>query len=236
MARSGAARVQTTEPAKLVTDEGAALSAVDQVIEAVKFGIRAGRYVPGQRLVEPDMIREFGVSRGSVREALRCLEADGLVQIELYRGASIRRMSRKEFIEITQIRVLLEGLGASLAAQWMDDAERKRFADLEAAWDRGTSGWTFAEYNEKFHHAVVEASRNEQLPVFLAQADLLVFRLQFHRILRTTAAEKRSRQEHRRVAKAILKGDAKGAERAMRDHVHKSGLEILSAPEEFFSA
>lgn len=212
------------------------LSAVDQVIEAIKSGIRYGRYVPGQRLVEPDMIREFRVSRGSVREALRCLEADGFVQIEFYRGARIRKMSRKEFIDTNQVRSFLEGLAASLATECMDETERNALIELEANWDRGASGWTYAEYNEKFHALILEASRNEQLPLFLEQAHLPIFRLQFHRILRAPAAVRRSRAEHRRVVKAILKGDAKAAGRAMRDHVNKSGQDILAAPEEFFSA
>lgn len=212
------------------------ISAVDHVIESLKSGIRLGRYVPGQRLSEPDMISEFHVSRGSVREALRCLEADGLVEIEFYRGARIRKMSRSEFIEANQIRGLLEGFAASLAAQRMERAERKKLLELEQNWDRGNKGWTYAEYNEKFHAFILEASRHKQLPIYLEQARFLIFTLQFHRILRTPAATRRSRLEHRRVVKAILKGDAKGAERAMRQHINSSGASILAAPEEFFSA
>ena len=63
-------------------------SAVDEVILAVKDAIREARYAPGQRLVEPELVREFGVSRGSVREALRRLAAEGLVEWERFRGAS----------------------------------------------------------------------------------------------------------------------------------------------------
>jgi DNA-binding GntR family transcriptional regulator len=212
------------------------VSAVDHVTESLKTGIRQGRYVPGQRLIEPDMMREFGVSRGSVREALRCLEADGLVEIEIYRGARIRKMSRHEFIEANEIRGLLEGFAASLAAQRMNAAERKRLLELEQSWDRGNKGWTYAEYNEKFHALILEASRHKRLPSHVEQVQLLLFDLQFHRIQRTPAATKRSRLEHRRVVKAILKGDAKGAERAMREHIDSSSAAILAAPEEFFSA
>jgi DNA-binding GntR family transcriptional regulator len=210
-------------------------SAVDQVIDSIKAGIRQGRYVPGQRLVEPDMVRDLHVSRGSVREALRRLEAEGLVQIELYRGASIRKMSRSDFIAFNQIREVLEGLAASLAAERIDDAGRAALIELEQIWARGSRGWTYPEYNEKFHTLILEASGNSELPVYIEQAKLLFFRLQFHRIARTPAQEKRSQREHDRVVKAILKGDSKAAERAMRDHVHKSIQEILSAPEEFFS-
>lgn len=211
------------------------VSAVDHVIESLKAGIRQGRYVPGQRLIEPDMMREFGVSRGSVREALRCLEADGLVQIEFYRGARIRKMSRHEFIEANEIRSVLEGFAASLAAQRMNATERKRLIDIEQNWDRGSKGWTYAEYNEKFHALILEASRHKQLPTYIEQVQILLFDLQFHRIERTPAAIRRSVLEHGRVVKAILKGDSKGAERAMREHIESSAAAILAAPEEFFS-
>lgn len=211
------------------------VSAVDHVIESLKAGIRQGRYVPGQRLIEPDMMREFGVSRGSIREALRCLESDGLVQIEFYRGARIRKMSRHEFIEANEIRGVLEGFAASLAAQRMNATERKRLVEIEQGWERGGKDWTYAQYNEKFHRLIMEASHHKQLPTYVDQVHLLLFDLQFHRIERTAAATRRSTLEHGRIVKSILKGDAKTAERAMRDHIESSGAAILAAPEEFFS-
>ena len=235
MVKGASIKAREEREGRLLSVVESDISAVDQVIEALKSGVREGRYVPGQRLSEPDMMREFHVSRGSVREALRCLEADGLVQIEFYRGARIRKMSRTEFIEANQIRGVLEGYAASLAAQSMDAAQRKRFIELEQNWDRGSKGWTYAQYNERFHALILEASHNRQLPVHVEQVRLLVFDLQFHRIQRSPKAIKRSRLEHARVVKAILKGDASGAERAMRQHIESSGASILSAPESFFS-
>jgi DNA-binding GntR family transcriptional regulator len=235
VARAATAKTRFEEGQRLLAVVDHDVSAVDRVIESLKAGIRQGRYVPGQRLIEPDLMREFGVSRGSVREALRCLEADGLVQIEFYRGARIRKMSRAEFIEANQIRGLLEGFAASLAAQSMDETDRRRLLELEQNWDRGFKGWTYAEYNEKFHALILEASRHRRLPVYAEQVQLLFFDLQFHRIQRSAKAIERSRKEHRRVVKAILKGDARGAERAMRQHVENSGASILAAPEEFFA-
>jgi DNA-binding GntR family transcriptional regulator len=212
------------------------VSAVDQVMEAIKTGIRSARYVPGQRLVEPDMMRDFDVSRGTVREALRRLAAEGFVQIELYRGASIRKMSRDEFVELNEIRALLEGYAASLAAQRMSKAERKKLLELEQQWDRGTQNLAYAQYNEQFHTLIVEASRHKQLPNFVQQAQLSIFRLQFQSILQTPVATRRSRLEHRRIVKAILKGDAPGAESAMRQHIQNSAAVIMGAPDTFFSA
>src|SRR5579862_8617700 len=112
MAFKAAARMkeQQARDANAVGD--LAVSAVDQVMESIKAGIGDGRYVPGQRLVEPDMMRDFQVSRGTIREALRRLASEGYLQIELYRGASIRKMSRSEFVELNEIRALLEGFAA----------------------------------------------------------------------------------------------------------------------------
>lgn len=227
-----ATRLRAEEPRDLDTG----VSAVDQVMEAIKTGIRNARYVPGQRLVEPDMMRDFDVSRGTVREALRRLAAEGFVSIELYRGASIRKMSRGEFVELNEIRALLEGYAASLAAQRMSKAERKKLLDLEQLWDRGAQNLTYAQYNEQFHTLIVEASRHKQLPNFVQQAQLSIFRLQFHSILQTPVATRRSRLEHRRIVKAILKGDALGAESAMRQHIQNSAVVIMGAPDTYFSA
>ena len=233
MTTGATANVKTEEP--IPAGPVGAVSAVDHVIDSIKRGIRHGRYVLGQQLVEPDIMREFQVSRGSVREALRRLEADGIVQIELYRGASIRKISRREFAETNQIRALLEGFAAARAAEWIDAAQRKQLIDIERRWDRGIPNWSYAEYNEMFHALVVEAARHNELPGYLEQANLSVFELQFHRIQRAPSAVRRSRLEHGRVVKAILKGDAKGADRAMRQHVHNSGQAILDAAEGFFS-
>ena len=231
-----APKLATKPRAEEPRDLEAGVSAVDQVMEAIKAGIRDARYVPGQRLIEPDMMRDFDVSRGTVREALRRLAAEGFVSIELYRGASIRKMSRGEFVELNEIRALLEGYAAALAAQRMSKTERKKLLDLEQLWDRGTQNLSYARYNEQFHALIVAASRHKQLPNFVQQAQLSIFRLQFRSILQTPVATRRSRLEHRRIVKAILKGDATGAETAMRQHIQNSAVVILGAPDTFFSA
>jgi DNA-binding GntR family transcriptional regulator len=231
MATKASTRLRVDQPREL----DIAVSAVDQVMDAIKSGIRQARYVPGQRLVEPDMMRDFDVSRGTVREALRRLAAEGFVQIELYRGASIRKMSRDEFVELNEIRALLEGYAASLAAQRMSKAEREKLVELEQQWDRGAQNLAYAQYNEQFHALIVEASRHKQLPNFVQQAQLSIFRLQFQSILQTPVATRRSRLEHRRVVKAILKGDAGAAESAMRQHIRNSAIVIMGAPDAYFS-
>src|SRR5512134_3171820 len=94
---------------------GGAKTVVEATIEAIKSGIFEGRYAPGQRLIEADLTRELSVSRGPLREALGRLVADGLVEIEPYRGAIVARPSREDVANTLQLREVLEGLAARLA-------------------------------------------------------------------------------------------------------------------------
>ena len=105
------------------------VSAVDQVIHSVKDGIREARYAPGQRLAESELMREAGVSRGSVREALRRLASEGFVEWQRYRGASIVRMSRAQVLDFLHLRELLEGFAARSAAERIELQRPKETAE-----------------------------------------------------------------------------------------------------------
>src|SRR5690606_31492889 len=97
-------------------------SAVELVTAYIRQAMRDGRLVPGQRLVEPDLIATLGVSRGTVREALTRLQGEGLIEFERHRGARIRILTRAKVLELNQIRAVVEGLGARLAALHATDA------------------------------------------------------------------------------------------------------------------
>ena len=100
----------------------------DQVKDRLLQDILAGRYPPEARIVETSLARELGVSQAPVREALRGLEALGLVEILPFRGARIRRPSLEELLEAYTVRFELEALGARLGVPRMSDAD---LADLE---------------------------------------------------------------------------------------------------------
>jgi DNA-binding GntR family transcriptional regulator len=100
----------------------------DQVKDRLLQDILAGRYPPEARIVETSLARELGVSQAPVREALRGLEALGLVEILPFRGARIRRPSISELLEAYAVRFELEALGARLGVPRMTNAD---LADLE---------------------------------------------------------------------------------------------------------
>jgi len=88
---------------------GGGLTGTRRAVTALREGIRAGRYVPGQRLVEADLAAEIGVGRNSLREAFSRLASEGLVLIEPHRGASIRRRTRAEVAQLYDLSEDLEG-------------------------------------------------------------------------------------------------------------------------------
>jgi DNA-binding GntR family transcriptional regulator len=90
------------------------ITTVARVVEALREGIREGRWVPGQRMVEADLTEEMAVGRGPIREALRILSGDGLVELIPHRGARIRRVDKSEAVNIQQVLGTLQFLSADL--------------------------------------------------------------------------------------------------------------------------
>ena len=100
------------DPTTIPNPSGSEAFKTGAVADWVRERIRLGKLVPGQRLVEADMVRDTGASRSKVREALQRLESEGLVTIEEFRGASVRRLGIDEVRQIYQTRMALEGLAA----------------------------------------------------------------------------------------------------------------------------
>lgn len=203
---------------------------VDAVAAAIVDGIKAGRFVPGQRLVESDLTEEFGVSRGSLREAFGRLAADGLLVIEPYRGALVRKMSREQVFSLFQVREALEGLAARLAAEQIDKGDNRRRLEqvLDEVWRHRelTDVPGYMDVNARFHEVIVEISGNDMLARIVGQLQVQAFRL-LHRLLADATGKAQSIHEHQAVASAILAGDAEAAERAMREHVRSSIRHVL---------
>jgi DNA-binding GntR family transcriptional regulator len=116
---------QACLPAAPTEGEGAAVPEDSRpaVTEALRAAILAGEYAPRQRLVEIDLCERFGTSRFILRSALQELAAQGLVEFQRNRGARVRDVSLAEAIEITEVRILLEGLLAARAAERVTKSE-----------------------------------------------------------------------------------------------------------------
>ncbi len=204
------------------------------VVDWLKGRIKRGLLAPGQRLVEADVVRDTGASRAHVREAFQRLESEGLVRIEEYRGASVRRLSRDEVEQVYRAREALEGMAARLIAERgltpAQEAELRRLqAELElAALERRADD--YSRNNELLHRFVSDQCGNANIAVFLERLRLPLFRLQFNFLMRVEEMQK-SHRDHTELVACLLGRDPDGAERAMRKHL-RDALENLQRLEE----
>jgi DNA-binding GntR family transcriptional regulator len=138
----------------------------DQVKDRLLEAILTGRYPPDSRIVETQVARELGTSQAPVREALRGLEALGVVEITPFRGARVRRPTRRELLEAYVVRSALETLGARLAMPRLTDGDLTTLAscvdEMQAAAREG-DGHAVAAADARFHGAILALADNATL-------------------------------------------------------------------------
>ncbi|MDJ1370879.1 GntR family transcriptional regulator [Gulosibacter molinativorax] len=210
-----------------------AVAATDlPLLDRLRDAIISGKYEPGQLMPELALADEFEVSRTPIREALKQLQNEGLVEVRPRVGTFVRIPTRREIVELFQLKESLEGLAAGLMARRgptpeLDILERN-VRDAERPADRHDSEG-YAGLVHDFHWTLVTGADNVKLSEHYR---LLMNQLAYHRIvLRTVARSGRiaaSNDEHRAVVEAIRSKDAMGAELAMRHHVHASSQLALA--------
>jgi DNA-binding GntR family transcriptional regulator len=191
------------------------------VAEWIRERIRRGRFVPGQRLVEADIVEKVGASRGKIREALKRLEAEGLVKIEEFRGASVRRIGREELRAIYRTRMVLEGLAAAEFAAATAPKLKQRLKALQRKMDRWKEDGgheRFAALNREWHELVVEGSGNPYIVQFLPRLTVPIYRLLFASFYSDQRIDK-ANADHKKITAAIVAGRIDEAESAMRQHI-----------------
>jgi len=209
--------------------------AVAAVVEWIRDRIRRGKLVPGQRLVEADIIRELSASRSRVREALQRLSTEGLVTIEEFRGASVKKFSHDEVRQMYRARMVLEGLAAADFAAADTPELKRRLARIQTqlnGLEHTSDHERFAKLNDEWHELIIEGSGNQYVRQFVERLRIPVYRLLFSTFYGARRIDK-ANAGHRKVTEAIVQGRAQVAERLMRDHIAE-GLEALSDLEDAF--
>jgi len=191
----------------------------DQVKDWILERILSGHYPPDSRIVETQVARELGTSQAPVREALRGLEAVGVVEITPFRGARVRRPSRREIIEAYAVRSTLEALGARLAVPRMTDADLSELAShLEAmqAAAREDDGHGVAEADARFHARIVELADNGTLEK--VWRSLEPFSRTYITLVVPGADPQWSADLHAPILAALERRDTEGVVDALRQH------------------
>jgi len=205
---------------------------VSAIVDWIRDRIRRGRLVPGQRLVEADIMRELSASRSRVREALQRLSTEGLVTIEEFRGASVKQFSRDEIRQIYRARMALEGQAARDFAESEAPDLKRRFASVQQelnALEQTGDHERFARLNDDWHRLIIEGSGNSYIAMFVERLRVPIYRLLFTTFYNAQRID-RANAGHRRISEAILAGRGKEAERLMREHIEE-GLEALESIE-----
>jgi len=201
-----------------------ASSRADLVYTVLRDDILNSRVRPGERLSEERIAHRLQVSRTPVREALKRLHAEGLVEITPHRGAVVRDPSGEELAELCTVRDVLEGLAARLAARSISRVElytlEKLLADEARALAENRTA-DLLELNFQFHETIWVASRNRYLAQQLRQLRQIIVRIQDSTLFYPGRRDEAHR-EHRALLDAIAAGDADTAERLAQEHFRKA--------------
>jgi DNA-binding GntR family transcriptional regulator len=191
----------------------------DQVKERILEGILNGHYPPDSRIVETQVARELGTSQAPVREALRGLEGLGFVEITPFRGARVRRPSRREIVEAYAVRSTLEALAAQLAVPRLTDAAltglEAHVTAMQAAATDG-DGHRVAEADARFHGLIVELADNATLEK--VWRSLEPFSRTYLTLVVPGADPHWSADLHVPILAALQRRDAEGVVAALRAH------------------
>lgn len=210
---------------------------VDHIAEDLQMRIMAGQLPSGMRLRQEALAEEFGVSRTPIREALRQLQAIGVLEVQPRRGAVVRGPSPREIREAYFVRAELEGIAAELAAEHITDQQLDQLREAAQAFrssveaftardasDRSPAEATWPAANDLFHRVILAAAGNERL-----RATVEDLHHSFPRNLTWAALSESSRllgenaKEHDDIFSAIENRQPSAARKAMQRHVSRSG-------------
>ena len=198
------------------------------VVEALRDAIVDGEFAPNQRLVEADLSERFGASRGSIRTALLELGAEGLVERVQNRGARVRAVSLAEAIEITEVRMVLEGLCAAKAATRLTEDDRDRLRGIGTAMQEAVRSGDllgYSELNRQLHALIRTLGGQSTAQAILERLRGQNVRHQFRLALHPGRAAV-SLPQHLEIIEALCAGAAEAAEAAVRRHL-SSVIETL---------
>ncbi|MBM6403184.1 GntR family transcriptional regulator [Phycicoccus sp. CSK15P-2] len=191
------------------------------VVDGLRAAILRGDYAPNQRLVEAELCEQFDASRFTVRAALRDLAAQGLVELQHNRGARIREITLAEAVEITQVRMVVEGLVCARAAELATDADVTELEEIGQQMRVAVSAGEplrYSDLNARLHGKIREMAGHGTAQRIIEELRGQVVRHQFRLSLRPGRPSV-SLGQHERIIAAVVARDPDAAEAAMRAHI-----------------
>lgn len=202
-------------------------SAADFVFAGIASALEANRLVPGQRLVEVELVDKFGVSRNSVREALQRLQAEGVVEIVRHKGAVIRTLTAPDTMDILDVAERITGLLARSAARGIANgaASHPLVAALRKvgqAHDR-RDDVAFGLARRQFYRALLQLGGSRELQRLFPLIQMPIIYAQY----RIPVLPAIRLSDYRLIAQAVLRGDEVAADMSGAAHVRNVRREVL---------
>lgn len=199
----------------------------DRVFYALQDDIVLGRIAPGSKLGEAELAKRFGISRGPLREAIRRLESRKLLERIPHVGCRVANLSLDELIEVYQVRELLEGEAARLAATAMSEHEIAQLQEVLVAHEQQQdlqAGEAYFQHEGDldFHYQIIQGSHNKTLANLLIGELYYLVRMYRYRASQTADRPQRALHEHRAIADAIAQRDGEMAALLMRRHLARA--------------
>jgi len=212
------------------------LALSQQIANSLKEEILSGKYPPGVRIRQEDIAEQFGASRSPVREALRILEAEGLINLVAHTGAWISHLSLSECEEMYQLRERVEPLLLRLSIPHITDSLIAELQDLVMQMEATTDVETFLRLDRQFH--LLSYSKAETVLVGEMVNRLWNttqhYRRAYSQMMASTSF-KPAHYEHHLLLASIIKRDVDDAERILFGHIRRTRLELAQHPDVFNS-
>lgn len=224
-------------------DTVVATGLADEIAFRLQAAILDGEFPPGTHLQQDELCARFGVSRTPVREALRKLQAQHLVNLVPNKGATVRTPSRDELSEVYVLRAELEGFAAELAADRITAEDLAALDDAQAAMDEAVAqleanavtpdeeasfNRRITVANEEFHGIIHQAAGNQRLWQYLVELQNFFPKDYVWRAISSDLSRSVGIEEHRAIRAALEGRDPAAGRRSMSDHVAHSGRLLLA--------
>jgi DNA-binding GntR family transcriptional regulator len=203
----------------------------EKLFELISNAIIDGHLSPGASITEPELARQYGVSRAPLREALRRLEERQLLQRNPYRGMRVVEPSARMIAELYEIREVLEGMACRRVALLITDADVARFRETLADERRAIASRSTLPLARpggsrflNFHTLIAEISGNQELLLLLNREIWRLLRADYQRRIHRPEELRKSHAEHLGILKALMGHDPDLAELLMRRHVVNTRL------------
>lgn len=208
-------------------------SLADQVFEKLEQNILTGEYAKGEIFTEMSLSKELGVSRTPVREALKRLEQECLVELST-KGAKIIGISKKDILDMYEVRIRIEGLASRLAAEVISEEGKKELCnlvELQEFYTQKGNADNIKNIDSEFHDAVY---RHCGSAVFYEMLSSLHKKVAKYRKASIQNNERsfQSVKEHRAICDAIVSGDSLLAEELTIEHIKNARENIINTVKE----